>query len=76
MQGDVLDDPVALVEDADHGNALRHRGHAGRARRGCPRALGGGDRLVLLGAAIARRQPKREQQGKSPLHAYSGIHGS
>jgi len=28
MKRDVLDDTVALVEDAEHGGALRHRCHA------------------------------------------------
>jgi len=53
MKRDVLDDPVALVEDAEHGHALRHRGDAALAvsrRGGLPR---GGCRCILLFGALA-----------------------
>jgi hypothetical protein len=75
MQRDVADDAVALVEDREHRDALRHRRNSGLARRpGC--SLLRRD-LVLLGPAVARGDGERQQQrcGKLP-HAYSGIHGS
>jgi len=78
MEGDVLDDAVTLVEDAEHGDALRHRRHAPLAVRGRGRLLGRGERrAVLLGALAARRQRERNQQRCGNIaHAYSGIQGS
>jgi hypothetical protein len=74
---DVLDDAVALVEDAEHGDALRHRRHAllaGAARPAVPR---GGRRFILFGAAVARRKRERDQQRcGNRAHFYSGIQGS
>jgi hypothetical protein len=78
MQRDTLHDPVALVEDAEHGNPLRHRRHAALA--GCGRhhlARGRQRRVVLLVAAIARgKRQQRQQRSSERLHAWSGIHGS
>jgi hypothetical protein len=75
MQGDIAHDSVALVEDGEDRHPLRHRGDPGLVRRG-----GGGlpcRDLILLGAAVARGQRKRnQQQGGGQSHAYSGIHGS
>jgi len=77
MKRDVLYDAVALVEDAQHGDALRHWRHPGGARRSRSRPLRGCHRRILrLTAAVARREPEREQQRQRLLHAYSGIHGS
>jgi hypothetical protein len=78
MKRDVLDDAVALVEDAEDGDPLRHRRHArlvdARRHRGV-----GNDRLrgMLLVATAARREREDSQErcGK-PVHAYSGIQGS
>jgi hypothetical protein len=39
MKDHVLHDAVALVEHADDGNALRHRGNAGLVRCGARRAF-------------------------------------
>jgi hypothetical protein len=78
MERDVLDDAVALVEDAEHGDTLRHRRHAAFA-------VGGGRGLArsrrrsvrLLGALSARGQRQRNQQRCSNgTHVYSGIQGS
>jgi hypothetical protein len=77
MQRDRLDDSVALVEDAEDCDPLRHRSHR----------LGGDGRLVsrplrcrrilLLATLAARSERERDQQRCSDsLHAYSGIHGS
>jgi hypothetical protein len=76
MKRDVLDDAVALVEDPEHRDALRHRRNVrlvGDRRRGLLR----GGLIGLLGAAAARRQRQRDpQRCAQPGHAYSGIHGS
>jgi hypothetical protein len=79
-QGDVADDPVALVEQPEHRDALRHRSHSslpsGRLHglgRGRPPA-----RLTLLvlaavAAAGAERQHDRGSQCGS--HDQSGVQG-
>jgi hypothetical protein len=74
----VLDDAVALVEDAEDRDALRHRRHsalacAGHGRIGRRR----GHRVLLRRAFPARSQRERSQKrcGDGP-HAYSGIQGS
>jgi hypothetical protein len=76
VKRDILHDSVTLVEDAEDGHALRHRGDAGlAAARGC--ALLGGDLIALLAAAAARRKSERRDEPDQPrAHAYSGIHGS
>jgi hypothetical protein len=77
VQRDVLDDPVALVEDAEDRNALRHRRHSALARGGRGDGLRGRDGILLFGALAARRQRKRDQHGCGKgAHAYSGIQGS
>jgi hypothetical protein len=78
MQSDVLDDAVALVEDAEDGSALRHRGDTALpvGRRGdLPAAR---QSSVLLGVALAAGgKRERKQQGYGGYaHAYSGIQGS
>jgi hypothetical protein len=78
MKRDVLLDPVALVQDAEDGDALRHRSDSALSRgrgRNIPRRSH--SRVLLLGAAVASGERERHQQrdGKAP-HAYSGIHGS
>jgi hypothetical protein len=78
MQGDVLYDAVALVEDAEDGDALSHRRDTALSvrRRGDLRSRRS-SRILLLRALAARAEREGNQQrcGK-PLHAYSGIHGS
>jgi hypothetical protein len=75
MKRNVLDDPVALVEDAEDRDTLRHRGNVGLVDAR-PRLLRG-DLIRLLGAAVARRQSEPDQQRSNGLaHAYSGIQGS
>ena len=75
MECDVLNDAVTLVEDAQHGHALCHRGHASLA-------VGRGGDLParpdgLLVAAIAADKHGREQQcHRDGAHVYSGIQGS
>jgi hypothetical protein len=78
VKGDILHDAVALVEDADHRDALRHRCHAALpigGRGDLPRARC--QRILLLGALAAGGERERSQQrcGNS-FHAYSGIQGS
>jgi hypothetical protein len=74
VERDVLDDPVALVEDSENRHPLRHWGDAGLA---AGRSSPGSCRLVLLfAAAAAGGQSEREHQRcNKPAHAYSGIHG-
>jgi hypothetical protein len=70
-----LHDAVALVEDAEHGNALRHRGD--RLADGARLRLLSRCHLVLrLLAAAARGHGEREEQCGRALHNYSGIQGS
>jgi hypothetical protein len=78
VKRDVLDDAVALVEDAEHRDALRHRRHAALSRR-CWRHLTRwrNRRVLLLRAFSARGERKCDQQRcGGPRHAYSGIQGS
>jgi hypothetical protein len=78
MQRDILNDAIALVEDAEHGHALCHWSDAAltvSSRGGLPR---GGCRCIpLLGApaACGKRQDNQQRCGVA-LHAYSGIQGS
>jgi len=54
LQGDVLNDAIALVEDAEDGDALGHRRNPALPRRG-DRRIGacGGGRILLLRALAA-----------------------
>jgi hypothetical protein len=61
MQSDVLDDAVALVEDPEHRDALRHRRDTGLAGGG-HRPVRGGRRLVLLFAPAAARRQRDPKQ--------------
>jgi hypothetical protein len=77
MKRDRLDDAVALVEDAEDRDALRHRRDAAlavRGRRGLPGDRGGS---MLLGTLAAGREYERKKQRCSgSMHCYSGIQGS
>jgi hypothetical protein len=75
VEGDGLCDSVALVEDAEHGDALRHRGDAQLAGAGGGGAARGSDGVALIAAAAAGKR-EGEQQRERAIHAYSGIQGS
>jgi hypothetical protein len=78
MKRDRLHDAVALVENAEHRDTLRHGGHAALAR-GCGGDFAGHRRrgVLLLLRASARRERQREQQWCGQRsHVYSGIQGS
>jgi len=78
MQRDRLDDAVALVEHAEHGDALSHRRHAAlpvRGRCGLLR-LRQGRILPLLALAARGERERGQQEGRTQAHAYSGIQGS
>jgi hypothetical protein len=76
VQCDVLDDAVALVEDSENRDALRHRRHAGLVGHRAGR-IGRDIRVLGLAGAIARSQSERERERNGePVHAYSGIQGS
>jgi len=76
-QGQVADNAVALVEQANDGDPLGHGRHAFLA--GDDRAGHiDGDRLAFLrfiGAVAAGEQGQCEQGGRSGAHVYSGIQG-
>jgi hypothetical protein len=79
VKSDGLGDSVALVEDAQDRDALRHRSHSGLVHacgsRDIPRSLILHRFLLLSASARGKRQ--REQQWCGGLvHAYSGIQGS
>jgi hypothetical protein len=77
-QRHVLNDAIALVEDAEHRDALGHRGHPALPGSRC-RRIGRGRRrrILLLGAPAAGREREHNQQRRgNPGHFYSGIHGS
>jgi hypothetical protein len=79
VESDRLGDSVALVENAEDRDALRHRRHSGLAHLG--RARGIARRLVLRRLLLlpppAPGERKRKQQWCDGLvHAYSGIQGS
>jgi hypothetical protein len=76
MKRDVANDTVALVEDGENADALRHWSHPRLVRGSAARRLLSRN-LILLRAAVARRQRERDRNGDSGLeHVYSGIHGS
>jgi hypothetical protein len=79
VKGNVLDDPVALVEDAQDCDPLGHRRDArgvGPERHGriADHRLG---RIFLpaLAASGSKQSGEQERCGES-RHVYSGIHGS
>jgi hypothetical protein len=78
VERDILHDAVALVEDAEDGDALRHRSDSALARRGRRRLFGRlNGRVLLFPASPARSEGKRKQPGGAMLlHFYSGIQGS
>jgi hypothetical protein len=78
MKRDILDDPVALVEDAEHRNPLGHGRHAPLSVHGRARLMRRWQRYVLLLRALAAPgERKRDQKRNCRVsHAYSGIQGS
>jgi hypothetical protein len=63
VQCHVLNDAVALVEDPEHGHALRHRSHSGLLHIAGRRRAGLADRrsrrFLLLGAPSTGGKRKR-----------------
>jgi len=78
MKRDILNDAVALVENAENRDPLRHRRHATFAIGGRGDLSRGGQRRVpLLGALAARGERKRgDQRSSQGAHVYSGSQGS
>jgi hypothetical protein len=78
MQRDILHNAVALVENAENRNALRHGRHSALARCRCRNIVSCANRGILLFATTAARNERKcDQYGCGRLsHAYSGIHGS
>jgi hypothetical protein len=76
VKRDVAHDAIALVEDGENRDALRHRRDAGLAGLSRP-GLGRGRLVLLLSPAIAAGERQRcKQWCGDESHAYSGIHGS
>ena len=78
-QRDVANDAVALVEDAEHRDPLRHRRDSGLtdgARRSCIGRRSSRVLLLLLAGPARDEAGGEQKRGDDPLHAYSGIHGS
>jgi hypothetical protein len=82
LQGQVADDSVPLVEQTEHGNAIRHgsdpRLFARRRSSGVLlRAHSLWRRLLLLAPAAAEKEQRHCGAGEQlALHAYSGFQGS
>jgi hypothetical protein len=79
MERHGLHDAVALVEDAERGHALPHRGHARLIA--ADRRRGVADhrfRRIFLAAFAAGGEGERHQDERSSerAHVYSGIQGS
>jgi hypothetical protein len=76
-QGDVLDDPVALVEEAEDGDALRHRRDSRlRFRRRLIRRGSRGIAPAAAALASGKRERGKAEQISGAAQGYSGIHGS
>jgi hypothetical protein len=77
-KGHVLDDPVALVENPQHRDALGHRSHSALPGRGHRDLLvRRSRRILLLRALAAGGERKRDEERSGELrHFYSGIQGS
>jgi hypothetical protein len=77
VERDILDDAVALVEDPQHRDPLRHRRHPALAacgRSDLPRRW---QRHILLALLPTCSKRERDQQRcRDGPHAYSGIQGS
>jgi hypothetical protein len=78
VKRDVLHDPVALVENAEHRHPLRHWRDAGlaRARRRRDVADRPSLRVLLLTAVASCKRQRDEKRNGCGAHAYSGIQGS
>jgi hypothetical protein len=80
MKRDVLNDAVALVEQAEDRDPLAHRRHARLIDAGRSRGIGNHRPRVILfiAAAPASGDGERERDNRcgSQAHAYSGIQGS
>ena len=80
MERDVADNSIALVEDPEDRDALRHRSHglALRKRASFRSRNAIGDLIGLIAAAIAgrKRDQRARQQDARADHPYSGIQGS
>jgi hypothetical protein len=79
MERNVLDDAVALVEDAERGHPLPHRGHArliaADRRRGVADHRFGRIFVAAL-AAGGERERHQDERSSERAHVYSGIQGS
>jgi hypothetical protein len=78
LQPEIMDDPVALVEEADDGDPILHRGQPGLVAL---QHLAGVRRLQLLLVtalflpARRQRQCQRSRNDRREAHSYSGVQG-
>jgi hypothetical protein len=79
LQRQVANDPVALVQQAEHRNALGHRGHSGNvpgpARHVERDGLISLDFILTIAGRSRDEQRQRQICSASP-HAWSGFHAS
>ena len=78
VKRDILDDAVALVENAEHRSALGHWSDAALAIRGRGNLAPAPQGSILTRPALAARGEREggEQGCSDVLHVYSGIQGS
>jgi hypothetical protein len=80
MERDILDDAVALVEDAEDRDALAHRSDARLINAWRNGGVGNHRlrRILLVTAPPTGGNSERHRENRCglPAHAYSGIQGS
>jgi hypothetical protein len=76
VKRDILHNPVPLVEDAKHRDALRHWRDSSLVASRPGRIFRRRGRILRHVAAVTSGEREREQQNGRPLHDYSGIQGS
>ena len=81
LEDDIADDPVTLVEQPEHRDALRHRRHPrhrfDRLRRVDRYRIGAVGGLTGIARATIAARAKREHEGQrdqTPGQDYSGFH--
>ena len=81
LHPNIARDAVALVENAENGNAIRHRSDSGLLARPHIRTRSGGVvclvcSLILLAPAPGRQEEHQRRGGDGKrLHAQSGVQG-
>jgi hypothetical protein len=78
LERHVLNDAVALVEDSEHRNPLRHRRDPtlARGRRRRVRRCRREPVFLLCALPTGGKRQRHDQRCSERPHVYSGIHGS